>query len=204
MEKSAASAALTGKKYIAFTQCSQYTASMRANNQNKQGLIDLCVYAREGIAADERIVEIGSYAGESLYIMSGYFTHISCVDPWTQEAIDNTTSHRRKASDIEKMFDLFADAARNRSGVEVVKYKMESKEAAELFENESIGLVYLDGDHSERAVEADITLWREKVRPGGFISGHDYGNKEAVGPVVDRMLGVPDQVFVDHSWIKRK
>jgi hypothetical protein len=43
------------------------------------------------------------------------------------------------------------------------------------FENESIDVLFIDGDHSYAAVKADIELWFPKVKMGGIISGHDFG-----------------------------
>ena len=37
-----------------------------------------------------------------------------------------------------------------------------------------LDFVYIDGDHSYDAVMLDIILWGRKVRPGGFLAGHDY------------------------------
>lgn len=37
-----------------------------------------------------------------------------------------------------------------------------------------IDFVYIDGNHREPYVTEDITLWAEKVRPGGIVAGHDY------------------------------
>ena len=39
---------------------------------------------------------------------------------------------------------------------------------------DQLDLVYIDGDHSYDAVMLDIILWGRKVRPGGFLAGHDY------------------------------
>jgi predicted O-methyltransferase YrrM len=33
--------------------------------------------------------------------------------------------------------------------------------------------VFIDADHSYEAVKRDITLWRPKVKPGGWLCGHD-------------------------------
>lgn len=38
----------------------------------------------------------------------------------------------------------------------------------------SIGLLYLDGDHSYEGVITDLRLWYPKVVSGGVIAGHDY------------------------------
>jgi hypothetical protein len=49
-----------------------------------------------------------------------------------------------------------------------------SAEAAEFFEEASLDFVYLDADHSFRAVESDLARWAPKIRPGGVLCGHDY------------------------------
>ncbi len=49
-----------------------------------------------------------------------------------------------------------------------------SQEVAEGFENESIGFLYLDGDHSYEGVKRDLEAWVPKVVKGGVIAGHDY------------------------------
>lgn len=46
-------------------------------------------------------------------------------------------------------------------------------EAAALVQDNSLDFVFIDADHSYEGVKADIELWRPKVRPGGYLSGHD-------------------------------
>ncbi|CAK9026267.1 unnamed protein product [Durusdinium trenchii] len=40
--------------------------------------------------------------------------------------------------------------------------------------DESLDVVFIDGDHSYEAVREDIAHWSGKVRPGGYLSGHDF------------------------------
>lgn len=49
-----------------------------------------------------------------------------------------------------------------------------SSEVTDNVEDNSIGLLYLDGDHSYNGVIRDLTLWYPKVVKGGVIAGHDY------------------------------
>jgi hypothetical protein len=38
----------------------------------------------------------------------------------------------------------------------------------------SLDAVFLDGDHSTDAVRADLNAWLPKIKPGGYICGHDF------------------------------
>jgi hypothetical protein len=48
-----------------------------------------------------------------------------------------------------------------------------SPRESEQFEDKSVSFVYLDGDHSYKAVLADLKAWWPKVRTGGILAGHD-------------------------------
>ncbi|CAJ1328446.1 unnamed protein product [Effrenium voratum] len=49
-----------------------------------------------------------------------------------------------------------------------------SREAAAKVEDQSVDLVFIDGDHSYEAVVEDIRAWRRKLRVGGVLVGHDF------------------------------
>ena len=51
-----------------------------------------------------------------------------------------------------------------------------SKAMAFHIDNESVGLVYLDGDHSREGVRSDLQLYWDKLVEGGIMAGHDYLN----------------------------
>lgn len=70
--------------------------------------------------------------------------------------------------DVEKAFRLNMVAL----GVEVGVICGESNYSDAL--DGSIDAVFIDADHSEEAVFADIQAWLPKVKKGGIISGHDY------------------------------
>ncbi len=52
-----------------------------------------------------------------------------------------------------------------------------SIEAAEQFEDGSLDFAFIDADHREAAVLADIAAWRPKIRAGGMLTGHDAQGK---------------------------
>lgn len=50
--------------------------------------------------------------------------------------------------------------------------------AANLVDDQSLDLVFIDADHSTVAVARDIDAWLPKVKAGGWIGGHDYKNTD--------------------------
>ena len=54
-------------------------------------------------------------------------------------------------------------------------FRMLSMEAVKLIEPESLDFVYIDANHSYKCVLEDLTEWGKRVRKGGLIAGHDYG-----------------------------
>jgi len=78
--------------------------------------------------------------------------------------------------------------------------------AAKRFDDKSIDLVFIDADHSAKGVFADLQAWVPKIKPGGVISGHDYGshNHPGVKPAVDFYFALnpanPLQVDADKVW----
>lgn len=85
-----------------------------------------------------------------------------------------------------------------------------SHEVSETFEDESIGMLYLDGDHSYEGVKKDLESWYPKVVKGGIIAGHDwldsgYGIQKAVkefsrGNKIFEVLTIPENKPVDAGF----
>lgn len=85
---------------------------------------------------------------------------------------------------------------------------MSSLEASRMIADASLDLVFLDADHSEAGVAADLSAWLPKVKPGGWIGGHDYGNADrrydfsGVARAVDRVF--PEvELDLNFTWFKR-
>jgi hypothetical protein len=163
--------------------------SMRGKNDNANamlgGLRDLIdELQKRGVNGDA--VEVGSYAGESAEYFAKHFRSLTAVDPWMF------------LGNIERAFD-----ERMKPYSNVRKLKMKSDEGATHFADASLDFVYIDADHHEEFVREDIRLWLPKVKPGGILAGHDYSEKEVgVRRAVDDLLGKPDRIFADSSWMK--
>jgi hypothetical protein len=49
-----------------------------------------------------------------------------------------------------------------------------SREAATRYHDRSLDFVFLDAAHDYENVKADIVGWKRKIKPGGYLGGHDY------------------------------
>jgi hypothetical protein len=49
-----------------------------------------------------------------------------------------------------------------------------SKDASNIFEDNSLDFIYIDANHAYDFVKEDIRIWFPKLRKGGIFSGHDY------------------------------
>ena len=69
----------------------------------------------------------------------------------------------------------------------------ESTAGAQLFPNHSLDAVFIDAGHDYQSVKADLQAWWPKVKPGGWIGGHDYGHPTFpdVKRAVDEFFGKP-------------
>ena len=84
---------------------------------------------------------------------------------------------------------------------------MSSLQAAEIIKDETFDLVFIDADHSYGGVKEDIAAWMPKVKPGGWLGGHDYRNIDPRFGGVDQAVNeaFPDGVEVDKNytwWVK--
>lgn len=161
-----------------------------------KGLTDLCCHVREAIGKNLLVVEIGSAIGESAYIFAGHFARVVCIDLWPEER----QSFELRSGAAEQLFDRMA-ATMNGT---IIKRKGASLDLAKTWQ-EQIDLLYIDGAHDYQSVKADIKAWGRCVRVGGFICGHDFEDPvyPGVAEAVLELLGEPEIVFRDRSWLVR-
>lgn len=57
----------------------------------------------------------------------------------------------------------------------------DSVEQAARVADESLDWVYIDAGHTYEELKADFEAWFPKVRKGGIVSGHDYGDNDLPG-----------------------
>lgn len=76
-----------------------------------------------------------------------------------------------------------------------------SVDAAAQFGNESQFAVFIDADHREEYVAADIAAWLPKVKRGGILAGHDYDEPGVIAAVAKAGLKVET---MGRCWVHRK
>ena len=77
----------------------------------------------------------------------------------------------------------------------------DSVRASNDFDDESIDYVYIDAQHEGKNVIKDLHAWWPKVKKGGYIAGHDYG--DGVEDAVKEMFGTDYKVDRE-DWYKEK
>ena len=148
-------------------------------------------------------VEIGSYCGKSALFLGEACRHAG------QHALFSIDHHLGSAEQQrgEEYFDadLF-DARRDRidtlphflenvgrAGLEawIVPVIGSSTRVAHSWPGGRIGLLFIDGGHSQHDVDADFRSWAPLVVPGGFVCFHDVYPNPADGG------GAPHRTFLE-------
>lgn len=75
-----------------------------------------------------------------------------------------------------------------------------SKNEVELFLNGSLNFAFLDAAHDEFSVSEDSRIWLPKVKPGGYLCGHDYGVFDGVKKAVDEIFRERVELDSDFTW----
>jgi predicted O-methyltransferase YrrM len=145
------------------------------------------------------IVELGAWKGRSSAFLvveaknKSPNIKIEIVDTWlgseehTDEMKDNL--YEKFKSNMARLDKLYKE------------HRMTTNEAAHLFEDESLDGVFIDANHTYKAVKKDIADWMPKVRKGGVLAGHDYIQTfEGVVRAVNE--SITDFVIMEQCWVK--
>lgn len=76
---------------------------------------------------------------------------------------------------FKRVTDVFA----NKPEVNVIRGF--SHKIAKTIQDESLGLIYIDCDHTYQGVKADIAAWWPKLVSGGIMAFHDYHDEGGYG-----------------------
>ena len=123
----------------------------------------------------KKAVEVGTYKGKYAETLMTAIPDLdlTVVDAW--EVYPGYKDYGE--NDLE---DLAFNEAKNRSlkfGFKIMKGW--SNEVVQLFEDESLDFVFIDGNHDFEHVVEDVAKWSKKVKKGGIVAGHDFNRNHA-------------------------
>lgn len=128
----------------------------------------------------KQVVEVGVYRGEFLEQLSKAQVpdcQFYGIDRWQVYAGYNTNLDCLASEELlSKAKPVAMRRFKNRPDVNLVT--AESTDTRGLVD---VDLVYIDANHLQQHVEADISAWWPTIRPGGVLAGHDYQASEFPG-----------------------
>ena len=146
-----------------------------------------------------RMIEIGSYVGESTLMFAQNFKEVVSVDPYINDY--DLEDAACLFAPFDKVYEQFV---RNTLPIPNIKSIREtSKNAFSILKDQQWDMVYIDGLHTLEGVSYDIANYKTIIKPGGFVCGHDYGwgnVRHAIGQLLDDKV---DATFKDASWAKQ-
>lgn len=136
------------------------------------------------VGRNARGVEVGVFRGVlSQYLLRKGVARLFMVDTWAPA--EEQPEHYRETKDYCAGLTVAECGANEaiardvaaRSGGKAVVLKLPSVVAAHQINDGSMDFVFLDADHSEFGVWSDLLAWAPKVKPGGWLAGHDFKNE---------------------------
>jgi len=141
-------------------------------------------------------VELGTWRGASALAMARVLRpwggQLFCVDTWTGDLAGAGTVPGRPTMLAECAANLIAAGVA--ASVRLIPARTD--EAAAHWQG-PIACLYVDADHTQAAVTADLEAWWPHVAEGGLVAGDDYDNPLYPGVTAawDRFEREHDQTF---------
>ena len=164
-----------------------------------------------------RALEIGSWQGKSTVCIAQGLrqkdgAQLTCIDPFD-------ASGDRESEDMygDRQNDLggplrraFDDNLKGANVHDLIDVRQGFSHDWVEQVDESLDLLFLDGDHSYEAILRDFVDWSPKVKNGGYLAMHDVVHPVHVGPrrVVEELIkndpSWVEQRYVDSMFVARK
>jgi hypothetical protein len=124
----------------------------------------------------KRICEVGVRRGEHLRnLLVPCVAEAVAVDMWRETGKRSENDACLSQEELDAQCESVGNIDRR-----VLVNRAPSILAAMSYPPEHFDFVYIDADHTESAVAADLRVWWPRVRRGGVLAGHDYYEVSAV------------------------
>lgn len=101
--------------------------------------------------------------------------HMLCVDPWVSYPAWLDTKNSLPPEEARLfMAEAYRLAHDRLAPLNCSLIRKFSVDAAKDVKDRSLDFVYVDSNHVYEAVLEDLEAWMPKVKPSGFIAGHDF------------------------------
>jgi predicted O-methyltransferase YrrM len=139
-----------------------------------------------GVAA-EIGVDQGDFTEQILQLAKPRRLHL--IDSWA-----TTRYNEDKAQRVQARF-----AARIAAG-EVSIHRGLSLQAVSAFEDSTFDWIYIDSSHAYDVTAAELRAYASKMKPGGFMLGHDYSMGNWVKGFRYGVIEAVHEFCVEHDW----
>lgn len=149
--------------------------------EKKSEVRPMIKFIKKHFNSDEALtgVEIGVLHGHNACNILSHLTilKIFLIDPYANGSYTKDSRENKVYSMAQKNISRYKDKT-----VLIRKYSDDAADDIPL-----VDFIYIDGDHSEKAVKSDIKLYWNKVKPGGVFGGHDFHfrNMGVINAVLD-------------------
>jgi len=149
---------------------------------------------RATAAGRRRVVEIGVYEGSSAAVLCEVLdpdAELHLIDPFGEHGWALPAGWGATEGASRRVVDR---ARRRHDGPKVTWHVDYSAAVAASWEG-AVDLVFIDGDHSEDGVRADLDAWNGFVEPGGAVVFHDARLSQEGGRGLPGPTAVVDGLF---------
>lgn len=146
---------------------------MLITNLNRVQL--LSVLPEGGVVAEVGVAN-GGFAGRILNTLAPTSLHL--IDPWGRDEDDTylTAYNVPRSNMLESYERVRSTLGEHIAKGQVVLHRDYSTVVAPTFRDHTFDWIYIDGAHDYGNVLADLLAFRDKVKPDGYILGHDFSN----------------------------
>ena len=143
------------------------------------------------------MAEIGSFQGVSTMLFAMHVKTIYSVDCY--DYIVPPTGRIPSMDELligaEKLFLERTADIKN-----IIKVRKTSVDAAIEFQDKTLDAVYIDAEHDPVSVRSDINAWKNKIKVGGILCGHDFMLPHIYTILYEEGLINELYTYPDSSW----
>lgn len=162
--------------------------------------------------------EIGVYKGElsEKILTMKKDLYWTMIDPWSIDTYKNAApdavseNYKKLYQDnSEENYKFVCENMREKFFCKSLVIRNTSLSASSCFDPHCFDIIFIDAAHDFNSVYEDLWMWWPKIKPGGFLSGHDYGveNFPGVKKAVDKFFdnsGKTIELDEDFTWFVKK